>query len=302
MENKKEFGELSEFNGREVELYRSSDLHNTAIYFTEVDGMNQEQRKNASAYFELLRFGLKGGDHQIYVRFPYTDYFVEIIDSGGSGGGIGNMQKHQYKNIWLDKDESPLTIFDHEDNLIVFFGRMDWTPKFNFMTKVASYDKGNPFCHPYPNETFLNFSGIEFALRMKYLKIPEHIRTIHYCFKTMDSIPTFIVVDSPTYNFRYNNQRFRLVTRELEGYRIEELEIKSFQRFRDGGTTIITAVDTNNVEHKLCAPQRMFPTENEVLSDKWDDTDIVPASKEEEQMLVKLLDIELEPIETDDEN
>jgi hypothetical protein len=49
----KQFGDLSQFAKRDVELFRSSDQNETAIYFTEVD---DKQRKTAKSFFELLRF------------------------------------------------------------------------------------------------------------------------------------------------------------------------------------------------------------------------------------------------------
>ncbi len=293
----KQFGELSKFltEKRDVELFRSSDLHNTAIYFTET-----ENKRNEKAFFELLRFSLEGGDHQVYIRFPNTDYFVEMLD-GGMGSGRGNMMQSEGKDVWKDKDSAPFSVYSHDKNLVLLFGRIDWTPEFNFMTKVAEYDKGNPFNRPYPQETFVNYEEIEKALSLKFLKIPENIRKIGYAFKTLGTVLKYIVVDYPAYNFKYENQRFRVI--ENGENQVKEYKIKSFQRYRDGGTTIIIAIDENGNEHKLFSPQQMFD-DGKNLVPKYDDTELIEIKQGEFEWdrLVELLKIELEPVEKDDDN
>lgn len=281
----KQFGDLSQFKGRDVELFRSSDLNNTAIYFTDVE---YEDREEAAEYFELLRFGLEGGDHQIYIRFPKTNYFVEMIE-GGFGSGRGDMMDAQGKNVWEDKHKSPFRIYSHGENLILLIGRDDWTPEFNFMKKAAIYDKGNPFNHPYPNETFVNFEQIEKALSMKFLKIPEDVRKIQYCFKTKDESPKYFLVDAPAYNSQYKNHRFFVIENEVA----KQFEVKNFARYRDGGTTIITVIDENGIEHKFFSPTSL-PTKT--LCEKWDEEELIEVTEEEKQKLVGLLELELEPV------
>lgn len=60
----KQFGDLSQFKGRDVELFRSSDLKNTAIYFTRVkheNFVNLEHVEEALSvnHPNLKRFGLE---------------------------------------------------------------------------------------------------------------------------------------------------------------------------------------------------------------------------------------------------
>lgn len=286
---KKQFGELSQFLKRDVELFRSSDLNNTAIYFTNVE---DEDRETAKAFFEVLKFELRGGDHQLYIRFPNTDYFVEMVD-GGFGSGRGNMTKAIGENPWEDnKYDKPLTVYTFDKNLMIIFGREDWGREFEFMSKVASYDKGNPYNHPYPNETFFNYKEIEEALKLKFLKIPEDIRNIEYCYKTTEEVPTFFVVDHPKYNFKYDNHRFRSIT----GNKISEYQIKNFQRFRDGGTTIITVTDSLNIDHEFFSPTSL---PKKVLCEKWDDIELVEASDEEKQIIIDMLNLKVIPNEMD---
>lgn len=290
MTTEKQFGDLSQFTKRDVELFRSSDLHETAIYFTELE---DKQRKTTKAFFEILRFGLDGGDHQIYVRFPNTDHFVEMI-GGGFGSGRGDMKVADGKNVWEDKSKAPFRIYSHNKDLLFIIGRTDWMCEFNFMTKVASYNKGNPFNHHYPNETFLNFKEIEKALSMKYLKIPESIRKIEYCYKTKDTTPKYFVVDYPTYNFKYDNHRFFVIENE----NVKEFTIKNFVRYKDGGTTIITVTDEKEIEHKFFSPTSL---PEKTLCEKWDETELIETSETEKKKLTELLNLNVEPNIVDEE-
>ena len=279
----KEFGELSRFKGRDVELFRSSDLNKTAIYFTEVE---YEQMENAKEFFELLRFELDGGDHQIYIRFPQSKHFVEMIGAG-FGSSHGDMMIASGKNIWNDAYNAPIKIYSHGENLLLEMG--SGLSKFNFMKKVASYDKGNKYNHPYPNETFVNYNEIEKALSLKYLKISESIRNIEYCYKTKDEIPKYFLVDYPAYNFKYDNHRFFVI----ENDDAKEYKIQNFTRYRDGGTTIITVLDENNIEHKFFSPTSL---PEKTLCEKWDEIELIEVTAIEKQKLVEILKLDLEPI------
>lgn len=282
MKLEKEYGLLTEFKGRDVELFRSSNPNATAIYFTKV---KNEDREDAKAYFELLRFGMDGGDHQIYIKYPKTDHFVEMV-GGGSGSGRGDMKQASGKNVWEREHNQEFNINSHDDDLILLFGRKDWCQEFNFMKRVAKYDKGNKFDHPYPNETFRNYEEIEKVLSLKYLKIPEHIKTISYFYKTQDKNPTFFLVDFPKYKFKYNNQRFFMI----KGKNYKEFEIKSFDRYRDGGTTFIKVLDENNVEHTFFSPTSLGEKK---LVEKWDDIELIEGTKEELSKVVEMLSINL---------
>ena len=212
---------------------------------------------------------------------------------GGFGSGRGEMKQADGKNVWEDKHKAPFRIYSHDKNLIFLIGRTDWTPEFNFMEKVASYDKGNQFNHPYPNETFVNFKEIEEALSMKYLKIPESIRKIEYCYKTKDETPKYFVVDYPAYNFKYDNHRFFVIENEI----VKEFVIKNFVRYSDGGTTIITVTDENGIEHKFFSPTSL---PEKTLCEKWDETELVATTETEKQKLTELLKLDLEPTITDE--
>ncbi len=291
MEIEKQFGQLSEFNGRNAKLYRSSNQRETAFYFAMEQDMNLE---TASAFFEVLRFELTGGDHQLYVRFPGENHFVEMY-GGGSGSGRGDMLSSHGDNVWrMDKNHSPITIYSHGDDLIVLFGRTDWTPSFNFMKKVASYDKGNPYCTPYPDITSVNPEELSAALSMQYLKLPESIRCISYCYKTEDQEPVYLLVDCPAYNLKYENHRMFVIFKDDA----KEHKITSFVRLRDGGTTIITFVDELGNQHEFFSPTTM---PEKVLHERWNKIRVIEASEEEQQHLVELLSLHLEPEEDEDD-
>lgn len=289
MKTEKQFGELIEFKTHNVELYRSSDLNNTAIYFTELE---DDERKNAKAFFEVLYFGLENDNQHnlVYVRFPNTVFFIQMF--GGYRGGRGDMQMGSFENVFAEESyKRNYTFFSFGETAMLYAKSLN---EFNFMTKIASYDKGNPFNHPYPNETFVNYDEIKKVLSLKYLKIPQSIRQIEYCYKTKDEIPKYFLIDFPAYNFDYKNHRFFVIENEL----VKEFIIKNFARYRDGGTTIITVSDENGIEHKFFSPTSL-PTKT--LCEKWDETELIETTEMEKQKLSELLKLDLKPNTTNEE-
>jgi len=271
----KQFKELSEFKQRDVELFRSLNQFETAIYFTDI---KDDEEGVAKAFFEILRFGVDGGDHQIYIRFPNTDHFIEMIE-GGFGNSRGDMKIGVGRNVWETfKCSKPFTIYSDKDNLLFLKHN---SSELNFMTKVASYNKGNPFDHPYPNETFFNYEEIEKALSLKYLKLPD-TRSIVYCYKTNTETPKYFIVDCPAYKFRYDQFKFFVV----ENNSVKEYEIDKFTRYRDGGTTIITVIDENGKMNKFFVPT---PMSAKNLCKTWNDDMLIEVTNEEKSKLIELL-------------
>jgi hypothetical protein len=273
------FENFLKFNNRPVKFYRSTDPYNTSVYFTE----NKNKRDmDSKAWIDLLWFDYDGGDHQIYIKFPETDYFVEIM-GGGMGSGRGNMTISSGKNVWEERDyKQKISILRHADNLLLSMGES--IPEFNFMKKIAEYDKGNKFSQSYPNEKFDNYDEIQkIIFNSRYLKIPEDIRSISYCFKTKDKSKYFLV-DCPAYNFKYDNHRFFVIENKIP----KQYTIKGFDRYRDGGTTFITVTDENGKDHVFFSPT--FAAKD--LCEKWDDTELIKVTKNEEAKLVKLLNID----------
>ena len=133
----------------------------------------------------------------------------------------------------------------------------------------------------------LDAKEIEKALSMKYLKIPESVRKIEYCYKTKDKTPKYFLVDYPAYNFKYDNFRFFVIEDEIA----TQFDIKNVTRYRDGGTTIIDVIDKIGVEHKFFSPTTL---PEKTLYEKWDEIELIPTTKHEEQKLVELLNLDLE--------
>lgn len=261
----KNYGNLSQFANRKAEIFRSSDLNNTAIYFTNV----REDREKAKAFFELLRFNDYHGDHQMYIRFPNEDdHFVEMF-GGGGGSGRGDMKISGGKNVWKTGSDKQFEIYSHGENLLISFGKH--LPEFNFMVKVNDE------------------SEVQKALSMKYLKIPQDVRQIEYLYKTKSVSPKFFVIDYPAYNFKYDNHRFRIIDNDGT----KEYKIQKFERYRDGGTTIIDVIDENGQFHKFFSPSPF--DKGKGLTTKWDETELEEVTDEnEKEKIIAILQLELE--------
>lgn len=274
----KQFGELSEFKNRDVELYRSIDQNNVAIYFTEVNG---NERKVATAFFEVLVFGLERDNQHslVYVRFPNKDYFIQMY--GGYGGGRGEMKSREFTNVLSENNYKKHTFYSFGQTAMLKSSIID----FHFLTKVGSYDKGNlndTFCH----ETKINYDEIQKALSLKYQKIPDSIRKIAYCFKTKELIPQYILIDYPAYNISYENHRFYIIKNKVA----KELKIMEFLRQRDGGTTIITVIDEFGELLKFFSPTK-FP--EKTLIEKYDNMELSEVTDDERNSLIELLKLEI---------
>jgi hypothetical protein len=276
----KEFAKLSDFKFRDVELYRSRDLKDTAIYHT---NLKDEERGVVEAFYEVLVFDYDYGLNEIYVRYPNTDYFVETKSKGG--GSCGKAKTCEAKNPWVEDFQSTLKIISHDPDMLLSMG--EYFHRFNFLTKIASYDKGNPFCSPYPNETFENYNEIEKALSLDYLKLPSDVRSISYCFKTKDETPKYFFIDYPKYSFSYDNHRFLTI----ENDEVTEYKITKFNRYRDGGTSEISITDDNGVEHEFFSPTSLG---GKTKKDTFDGEEIFEVTPEEKEHLINLLGIIVE--------
>lgn len=257
----KQFGDLSQFIGRGVELFRSSDQNNTAIYFTEHEYAEREKMK---AFFEVLCFDLYGGDHQLYIRYPNTDYFVEIY-GGGSFSGRGALQESDGTNLWQDEFRRDLRINKADDDMVMFIG--DSLPEFNFLKRVGGIEKSNQFTHG-DTDKYFNYDEVKKSLELKYLMIPTSIYKIEYAF-IEEKTNFFVLSIFPAFNLKYDNHKLFAGTKND----MKEYSIIDFKRYRDGGTTIITAKDNLGNEHILFSPQRGFPTKEKIFP-KWNDNEL----------------------------
>jgi hypothetical protein len=277
MEKEQIFGKLSEFEGRSVTLFRSSDQHNTSVYFT-----NDENKRTSKSFFEILHFQYDFRYNELFIRFPNTDHFIEL--RGGSSSSRGNMNNGIAENVWEDHKRL-ISIFEHDGDMFIRFGEYG---DFNFLKIVGRYCNTDDI-FKYNESSYdsnLNLNEIENALKKDYLKLPMNVREISYMSKTTDFIPTYYIVDYPKYNFSYN-QRLR----KIENNVIKEYNIDSFQRYKDGGTTRIKFSDENNIEHVLFYPTRLGKKED---VDLIDDKQLVAVTDDEKVKICELLEILLE--------
>jgi hypothetical protein len=77
--NAYEKGDMSVFKDRGVQIYRSnSEL--TARYFG--------NRTNDPCYFELVTFNYTYGKPEVFLQFPYTNFYVELTKKGSGARGF----------------------------------------------------------------------------------------------------------------------------------------------------------------------------------------------------------------------
>jgi len=249
MELKKELKELKDFDGFEVSLYRSY-------------------------LFELLFFEFNQKiKHRIFLKYPDTDYFVELYGNGG--WSFGKKECLRVGNVWDDNDQISVKLF--ESNL--FLDLNDFHFGFDFMTLVGKYSEKN-------NGYVSNLEEINQVFSGKYLKIPDSIRKISYLMKLNDK---YFVFDYPSYNFNYSNHRFRIVC----GDNIEEYKIINFQRYRDGGTTYINVIDKNGDKHVFYSPSKFSNLRKEST---WDGLALENVNDEEKNKILSLLNLKLKNV------
>jgi hypothetical protein len=277
MEKEQIFGKLSEFKGRSVTLFRSSDQRNTSIYFT-----TDDDKQNKNAYFEMLHFVYKYHSSELFIRFPNDDHFIELISVGQSSHN--NLEERTLKNIWENKFTN-FEMFEHDGDMFIKVGKYK---DFNFLKIVGRFSNEEFRYDQSSYDQNFNLSEIENALKLDYLKLPMNVREISYMLKTNDFIPTYYIVDYPKYDFRRDNQRLRVI----ENNNIKEYKINSFQRYRDGGTTYIEFNDENDIEHVLFHPTNFNVKEN--VFDSIDEKQLIEVSKEEKIKICELLKLLLE--------
>jgi hypothetical protein len=275
MEKEQIFGNLSDFKGRSVTLFRSSDQKNTSTYFT-----YDNDKYNKTAFFEILHF--ERYPNKLFIRFPNVDHFIELL--GDFTSSHGNMKSGSAENIWENRKRT-IIIFEHDGDMLIKFGEFG---DFNFLKIVGRYcNNEDTFYNDSSYDKIYNLDDVDDALNRKYLKLPMNVRGISYMVKTDDFIPTYYIVDFPKYDFSYKNQRLRCIENNV----IKEFKIDSFKRYRDGGTTEIKFSDENNIEHEL-----FFPTK---LGSKKDNTidknkKLIEVTDDEKNKICELLGILLE--------
>ena len=197
---------MSQFADREIKLFRSFDSQLVQKY--------HGNRENPG-WYELIMMNYKYGEPQYLIKYPYTNFFVEIV---GGGASINGVHEHITCSHPIKDFIDPYYYEDklsHEKLEIFRFGE-------RVMMMVDS------FRHDFLDEV-LN----EDVLDQEYIKIPE-FREIAYAFHSTE-LAKYLIVDQSKYNFQYETMRL-FFGDVKDGFHI--LKIEDFARYRDGGTTI----------------------------------------------------------------
>ena len=173
----RDFSDFEKFRNRPCELFRSSDMINTKIYFTDKNKTND----NKDYYFEILYFPYHRDLERInnvFIKYPEHDYFTEM-EGGSHGSGRGNMETSSCTNVWNEHDyDKVIKIMKQDDNLILCFGTLE----FNFMKRIG-YSDG-----------LFSEIRIDEALDSKFLKLPSNLHKLRYCLKSKEENPFYVIV------------------------------------------------------------------------------------------------------------
>lgn len=229
-------GSLLDRRNDHMEIYRSIDKEATANYFAD--------DKTKDAFFEVLIFGYKYGKHEIYIKYPDAEFYIEVF--GSSGSSHGDM-KHYQGRMLIEEKIQPfvyedvlqpklIKMFKHDQHLLLNLDA-SYSGDFNFLERVAlANDKYNRY------ESF-GLREVEVALQTPFIPIPND-RELAYTFMTDDN--NYIIVDQSAYNFSYEGMRCYYGNIK-DG--IKDYTILNFVRYRDGGTSIFTInVNGKNME------------------------------------------------------
>ena len=269
-------GSLLDRKGCDVEIYRSIDKKRTGEYFG-VDRLKD-------AEFEVVVFKYVYDKHTIYVKYPDTDFYIEMF--GGTGSSRGNITECNIRNILKERTQpfayenvlrtEKELLLKHDDYAVYKFGITD----FNFLKRVAVVNNKSYGGRSYGDEYVAEM------LNRKFVPIPSE-RKISYSFVTSDS--KFVIVDHDAYNFQYETMRC-FYGDFTNGIKLGE--IKNFARYRDGGTTLFDCV-VDGVTHKFFSPANLFGKTDKQPT--WDGEVMTEMPSDAVSALINGLNIKLAP-------
>lgn len=277
-----ERGNMSDFNDRGFKIYRSN-VKQTTKYFT---GWHYGKEETEECFFELVTFNYKYGKAQMFLQYPYTDFYVELTTSGVSSRGgmikqgmnnpIGDIIDGFYyegklvpeKFTLYGCDDNLMVDFDHDHVFFELVAELEWSIHGRMADVIT---KGE--------------TPIKEMLAKQYVKIPD-LRKVVYSYHNNDDI---IIVDQSAYNFTYEGMRcwYRKGTSDFQLVNMED-----FQRYRDGGTTTFTFKDNEGIKHEFYSPSSF---KNDV-SATLDKTQLTELPKDCVNTSVEQLGIKLEPL------
>jgi hypothetical protein len=238
---------MSRFAGREIRLYRSYDQGLVMKYH----GIRE-----TPGYFEFLMMNYKYGEPQYFIKYPYTNFFVELGSGGASMQGvhehisckdpISDIIDPYYYEKKLRKSE--LEIFRLGERIMMKIG----ISRHDFLDQVFDSD----------------------VLSQEYVQIPD-LREVSYAFYSPE-FDKYLIVDHSEFNFQYDTMRL-FYGDQINGLSI--LPIENFVRYRDGGTTLFE-FEFEGGRYKFFSPSRLGkaekskPTLNETELVEFNEADI----------------------------
>lgn len=247
---------MSQFNDREISLYRSYNMDLVKTYH----GNRQDP-----GFYEILMMNLKWGEPQYLIKFPYTDFFVELSDSGSSINGV-----HEHITC-----SNPIG-----DIIDPYFYKEKLDPK-----KIEIYRFGERIMVKtnFSRHDFLDQIGDINIIDQEYVKIPD-LREISYAFYS-PRYQKYLIVDHSEFNFQYDSMR--LFFGDLTtGLKITKIE--NFVRYRDGGTTLFE-FDYEGERYKFHSPTKLRSTEK--IHTTLNDSVIVELDENEKEKFIRDLNI-----------
>lgn len=185
----------------------------------------------------------QGSDNQTYyfIKEPNKDIYTELFGSKYNYA-TGNEFSTRVQNIYVERDSlKEINIFVKGNDMFL----NNCTSSFHFLKKQSE------------NDCILE-------LYNEFIPLPQ-VRVLHYCYKDIND--NIVYIDNLKYDFKYKNYRLFVI----ENDNIKQHNIIDFQRFRDGGTTIIkTESDNFYFPANLFDKSEKIPTWNGIEIEKID--------------------------------
>lgn len=217
----------------------------------------------------VLLYGYEFGKSELFVKMPNEQHFTEI--SGGYNSASGNMKSGKGSDPWREKFENSYEFYIKGEDMMLKIN----TFNFYFLKIVAQHGERLKAIEEYKLNAIL--------ADYDYLALPADVMTISTVHKLGD---TYFVMYHPRYHFSYNNH----ILCKVKGTDVEMFKVTKFERYRDGGTTIIEALDENDKLHEFYHPTSFKPelpaTYNGIAMEEIKEADII-------KHLVTILKIEV---------
>jgi hypothetical protein len=224
---------MSQFAGREIRLYRSYDKNLVKTY---------HGNREIPGCYELIMMDYKYGEPRYLIKYPYTNFFVELSGGGGSMNGV---HEHIYCSNPIKDIIDPYyyeSLLQNQKLEIYRFGE-------RVMLTVDSF-----------RHDFLDQVYGEDILSQEFIKIPD-LREISYAYYS-PRYGKYLIVDQSEFNFQY--ETMRLFYGDMKSG-LSILPIENFARYRDGGTTHFE-FEYEGEKYKFHSPSRLGSDEKKYVT------------------------------------